>query len=118
MKTSLFPEMDREVAEDRLATKRERVQHARARLKNYEKVAAWVMAELLRDGPQVEINLGQKVLELRDSKEPALFREFLDVLTVIVDLWLVGKLWRKEFKNHPSGERCYIYGIRGRHNHE
>lgn len=35
------------------------------------------------------------------------------VMAVALAMWLTGKLWRKEFQNHPSGERSYIYGLPG-----
>lgn len=110
---SLFPEMEKELREDRKAERREKVQLARTRLKSRDFV--WLINHLLERGPDSEHNLMLDAPDRVNDMNSALSVS-LEVLLNLYDLWIVGKLWRKPLGIHPgSGEQSYLYGIRGVH---
>lgn len=115
MKT-LFPEMDAEVASDRLAERRERAQRAREFLARHYGWERFVLNHLKAEGPAVDVNLAQAAAELCDWQDgKSHTRAFALALGTCLSMWAVGKLWRREFKGHPCGENCWRYGIKGAH---
>jgi len=111
---SLFPEMEREIASDRLAEQREQRQRAKEWLAANPGLVKWILDRLEESGPTLDANLFLELSSLRDVREP-IIKEALDIFAAMWALWLNGVLWRNEFKNHPSGEACYTYGIKGFH---
>lgn len=110
---SLFPDMDKEIADDRKAAKREQVQHARAYLKGRD--LNWLVNYLLEHGPRTEhvamIEAMDEEYQLKDAS-----KQGMNVLCDLYALWLVKKLWRRKVGIHPgSGEESYEYGVRGVH---
>jgi hypothetical protein len=109
---SLFPEMEREIASDRLAERREMTQRAREYLRDKHGFEEFITKRLQESGPEVDANLGLFMAELCEVGHG---HATLTVILVADAMWRVGKLWRKEIKTHPSGVTCYLYGIRGLH---
>lgn len=110
MKT-LFPEMDRDIRDERKAARREQVQHARHFLKGRD--FSWLINRLLEKGPKTEHCLALEAMEYH-GKDAC--QRGLDVLLDVYALWRVGKLWRRKLGVHPgSGEEHYLYGVRGVH---
>lgn len=113
MKESLFPEMDREIQNDRLAAKREEVQRARDYLKGRD--LTWLINHLLENGPKTEHALMLEVMDEEFHFKDA-SRQGMNVLCDVWALWLVKKLWRRSQGIHPgSGEESYLYGVRNVH---
>ncbi len=106
---SLFPEMEAELALDRLAASRETRQRARDYLRPRPGFERWVEQHLTKNGPQVDANI---IFEACDQFE---IKPAMTMFMVMGAMWRVGKLWREPFPNHPSGEKCYLYGIKGVH---
>jgi hypothetical protein len=110
---SLFPDMDKEIADDRKAAKREQVQRARDHLKGRD--LNWLVNYLLEKGPQTEHWMMWEAMEEEYQLKDASKRG-MDVLLDLYALWLVRKLWRVKVGIHPgSGEESYKYGVRGVH---
>lgn len=110
---SLFPEIDREIRDDRVAAHRERVQQARAWLRG--KNLSWLINHLLEHGPQTEHALMSVLIDEAPSLGD-LATQGMATLNAVYALWLTKKLWRQEVGIHPgSGEMSYIYGIRRVH---
>lgn len=110
---SLFPEMDKEISDDRKAEKREQVQRARDYLKGRD--LNWLVNYLLEHGPRTEhvamIEAMDEEYHLKDAS-----KQGMNVLCDLYALWLVRKLWRRPMGKHPgSGEESYLYGVRGVH---
>lgn len=110
---SLFPEMDKEILDDRKAARREQAQRARDWLKGRD--LSWLINYLLEKGPSTE-----HVLMIEAMDEEYHFKNAskrgCDVLATVYALWLVKKLWRRWLGVHPgSGEKYYLYGVRGVH---
>lgn len=109
----LFPELDKEIRDDRIASRRERVQQARHWLRSHD--LSWLIQHLIDHGPKTEHRLMHEVMEEEFMAEAACQRG-ANVLRALYALWLVKKLWRRETGIHPgSGEMSYLYGIRGVH---
>lgn len=111
MKT-LFPEMDREIALDRLAERRELRQRAHDYLRDKQGFQDFILKHLTEHGPSVDANV---MLAMSELVEVGNLNETLKVMLVTYAMWRTGKLWRKEFPNHPCNERCFTYGIKGIH---
>lgn len=110
---SLFPEMEKEIREDRLAERREKVQRARDYLRNRD--VSWLINRLLEKGPANEHVLMQEIYDEEYDIEKA-WPRVSDLLRDLLALWIVKKLWRKEIGIHPgSGEMSYQWGIRRVH---
>ncbi len=107
---SLFPEMDAEIAADRLGERREAVQRAREFLAMNAGIERWVMGRL-KEGPKVDANLMLEAIELSEIPQTSM-RAGMNVLWTTYALWRVGKIRRKPFPNHPSGEKCFIYSLK------
>lgn len=111
--TTLFPEMDQEIRDDRKASRREKTQHARAYLKDRD--VSWLVNRLLDGGPATEHTLGMEFLE-REYSDGSTIGDALGLLRDILALWRVGKLWRKSLGIHcGSGMEEFVYGIRKVH---
>lgn len=110
---SLFPDMDKEIADDRKASKREKVQRARDYLKDRD--LKWLINYLLEHGPQTEhVAMLEAMDEEYHFKDAT--KQGFNVLCDLYALWFVRKLWRKPMGRHlGSGEESYLYGIRGVH---
>lgn len=108
MKT-LFPEIEKEISDDRKAMRRERAQRGRDYLRNRD--ISWTINQLLEHGPCTEVALMFEVMDEEGS--------LVKGMAVLVDLywlWVVGKLWRTSVGIHSgSGEMSFIYGIRKVH---
>jgi hypothetical protein len=81
---SLFPEMEKEIAENRLALRRERIQHARhflAQNKGYEQQVFKMLSE---DGPSVDANMFRKFADSLDLD----FRSAIPVMIAAHALWV------------------------------
>ncbi len=103
MKT-LFPEMDKELSDDRMADRREKIQRARDHLRDRD--FTWLINYLLEHGPQNECNL---LLEYEDEDD-------INVLRDLNALWRVGKLWRINTGFHVgAGCDSFKFGIKGVH---
>lgn len=112
MKT-LFPEMEKEIREDRKAARREQAQRAREYLAKRD--LSWLINRLLEKGPQTEFRLMHEASEDEYHSKDAMARGAA-VLQDLYALWLVNKLWRREQGIHPgSGEKYHLYGVRGVH---
>lgn len=112
---SLFPKMEQELASDRLAARREEVQRAREYLRANSGFEIFILDHLAKQGPSVDVTMALTMSALCELKATRNFGQCLNVLPVAMALWRIGKLWRKEFPNHPCGEQCFIYGLRGQH---
>jgi hypothetical protein len=94
--------MDRDVALNKLDARRERRQRAREFLAKQSALVESFTSILKSNG---------------STTEPSLFMEFKDFdkaingCAVLWAMWSLGKLRRKEFANHPSGEKCYTYTL-------
>lgn len=110
---SLFPEMEREISDDRKAARREQVQQARHFLKGRD--LNWLINHLLEKGPMTEhVMMIAAMAEEYHGKDAC--RRGFDVFRDLYALWLVKKLWRQKRGFHPgSGEESYLYGVRGVH---
>lgn len=110
---SLFPEIDKAIADDRMAAKREQVQHARRYLKQRD--FSWLINHLLEHGPKTEHCLMQEAMQEEYVAKEAVARAG-HVLADLYSLWTVRKLWRQSQGIHPgSGQETFLYGIRGVH---
>lgn len=93
--------MEREILDDRKASRREDVQRARDYLRNRD--FKELINRLLDQGPTTEHHL------LVDCNDPK-------ILFDLIALWMVKKLWRTPVGIHPgSGEESFLYGIRKVH---
>lgn len=109
---SLFPDMEAELAQDRVAERREAKQLARQYIALHSGFEKFIMNHLKEHGPSVDANMMLAMFELTEvGKAEYMMR----VMTTAMAMWRVGILWRREFPNHPSNERCYTYGIKGTH---
>lgn len=116
MKHTLFPEMDKEIAEGRLAERREARQRAREYLRGKEGHEKWIIKTLTEKGPQLDASMFFELSELCDTGGASGgFKQGMPVFAVAHAMWLTGKLWRREFPDHPSGEKAFTYGIKGVH---
>lgn len=110
---SLFPEIEKEILEDRKAARREQVQRARERLKGRDLI--WLINRLIENGPASEHWLMFQAMEEEFHSKDASKRG-MEVLIDLHSLWLTGKLWRLSLGKHPqSGEESYRYGIKRVH---
>lgn len=105
--------MEAELASDRKAARRELVQRAREYLNNHRGCEAFILKYLNEHGPDSDANMMLAMAEL--CKVQTFSDQCMKIFSTTWALWLTGILWRKEFPNHPSGEKCFIYGIRGLH---
>lgn len=105
--------MDREIREDRKASKREMRQRAREYLAKRD--LDWLINYLLEHGPTSEHMLMiEAMTEEYDLKQAS--KRGLEILHDLDALWLVRKLWRRKLGIHPgSGEMAYQYGLRRVH---
>ena len=108
--------MDREIALDRLADRRERRQRAREYLAGKDNFETWIVNKLKRDGPTADASMVMEIIELCESGVSDDWNEHgiksgLQIMMVAHAMWLLGKLRREEFPNHPSGEKCFIYRL-------
>lgn len=109
----LFPEMEREIRDDRKAERREAVQHARNWLK--KKDASWLINHLLEHGPRTELSIMFDVMEEEYQAEEAA-KKSMEALLLLHGLCITRKLWRRSQGIHDgSGEESFLYGIRGVH---
>lgn len=105
--------MEKEIRDDRKASRREAVQMARNYLKSRD--LSWLVNRLLDKGPATEHLLMTEAWGEEYGSEDACKRG-LNVLIDLYALWQVKKLWRQPHGIHPgSGEQQYVYGIRGVH---
>jgi len=111
---SLFPEMEREIAQDRLAERREAKQRACEFLRRNPGFEKFVMSHLEKHGPDLDINMWIALSDNCDVPMP----EAAKIVIAVWALWKTGKLWTRKFPNHPCGATCYLYGIRGVHVNE
>ena len=110
---SLFPDMEREIRDDRRAARREMRQRAREYLSKRDLV--WLINCLLERGPTSEHALMIEAMGQEYHSKDAM-RSGLDTLQDLYALWLVRKLWRRKLGIHPgSGEMSFEYGLRGVH---
>jgi hypothetical protein len=114
MKT-LFPEMDHEIRNDRLAERREARQLARKTLAENKGTAEWVLRILRIKGPMSGCGLMLELEEIVHGSPQADVKLLLMPMVVCHALWLNRELWRQEIKNHPSGHVDYVFGIKGLH---
>ena len=112
---SLFPEFEKDIAESKLAERRERQQQARHWLSSHEGHRKWIISTLEKEGPQLDANLFFKIADLRDCVGLDIFKEAMEMFLACEALWLIGELWREPFPDHPSGEPVLRYGIIGKH---
>lgn len=110
----LFPEIEKEIREDRSAAAREASQLVRSekrRAVEYlrKRDLQWLIDKLVDQGPSTEVRLIRDLID----------RPLEDVCALLVDLWAlwrIGKLWRRSQGIHPeAGEESFLYGIRGVH---
>lgn len=112
MKT-LFPEMDAETREDRLAAKREQRQRARDYLRGAD--TSWLINRLLDKGPSSELTMLMEIADENLSEEEHA-AQTLAVMRQLWNFWQVGKLWRQSLGVHPgAGCESFRFGIRGVH---
>lgn len=114
MKT-LFPEMDKEIAEGRLADRRQCRQGARAWISRHKGYEKFIIKKLTDDGPTADFTMMRIISELTSTGDWRDNRGLdcsLNVHTTCWAMWVLGVLNRKEFPNHPSGEKCFIYSLR------
>lgn len=105
MTYTLFPDMEREIREERTASSRERVQHARNYLRDRD--ISWLINRLLDGGPKTECEL---LLDSIESGNEA------GLLFDLIALWRTRKLWRKSMGIHPgAGVESFLFGIRNVH---
>lgn len=110
---SLFPEMEREISEDRKAERRERRQRALEYLRKRD--LSWIINSLLDGGPKTEVALIMSVMD-EDYHHGEFVNRVAEILLDLAALNAVGKLWKKDMGiHHGSGERSYLYGIRKVH---
>lgn len=113
MTDGLFPDMDREIREDRKALKREQRQRAREYLAKRD--LDWLVNYLLEKGPTSEHVLMMEAMDDEYHFKNA-SRRGLETLQDLYALWLVRKLWRRKLGIHPgSGEVSFEYGVRNVH---
>lgn len=113
MKT-LFPEMDAEIASDRLAERREAVQRPHHYLKDKAGYESWILSRLAKS-PAVDANMMLEISELVDLKNEHrvdVLTPSLNIMFVAYAMWRVGKIARKPFPNHPCNEPCFIYSLK------
>jgi len=105
---SLFPEIENEIREDRLAARREQRQRARDYLRNRD--FSWTVNRLLEKGPQTECQLLLQYMEEVGGPDAG------NVINDLMALWRVGKLWRRCLGYHAgAGCNTYLFGIRRVH---
>lgn len=110
---SLFPEMEKEIRDDRKAARREEVQRHREWLRGRD--LSWLVNYLLEHGPQTEHSMMWEAMEDEYDFKVA-GKRAADVMCALYSLWMVRKLWRRPKGVHPgSGEETYEYGVRGVH---
>lgn len=112
MKKTLFPEMDTEIARDRLAERREQTQRAREFLRGKEKIQEFILSRLRKGGPAYDVQIAD---EVRDLGPTVRFKDWADTVFSLSAMWKLGRLWRVEVPDHPCGELVCLYGIRGEH---
>lgn len=114
---TLFPEMEKERREERTASRREMIQHARGWLAKPElkQELSWLANYLMDHGPKTEHELAIAVVESEGERDMALVRSNV-ILCAVNALWLTKKLWRRHVGVHPgSGCQSYLYGLRNVH---
>ena len=112
---SLFPDMEKEIQQDRIAARREVRQHALAYLGKHEKAQSWIVNYLLENGPVTEHTMSLAALETEYFFEDGMDR-LGEILGALVALHQIGKLWRVSLGIHPgSGVECFRWGIRRVH---
>ena len=114
MKT-FFPEMDKEIAEGRLAERREARQLARKTLADNQGMRKWILGRLKENGPSTDLYLAFQLFEILNGSKAYTIALSMMPIVVAFAMWKDGELWRRDFIGHPSGQKCFMYGIKGRH---
>jgi hypothetical protein len=112
---TFFPEMDKEIADDRLAERREARQLARKTLADNQGMRKWILGRLKENGPSTDLDLSFQLSEILNGSKAVTIALSMMPSVVAFAMWTDGELWRRDFVGHPSGQKCFTYGIRGKH---
>ena len=110
MKITLFPEMDADIRESKIAERREKKQRAREYLTLNLGTQDFILHTLSRKGPTLDVVMFQSIMELSDSA--ATLQRALSVFLICEAMWFLGIIAREEVKDHPCGETVYRYSIK------
>lgn len=112
MKT-LFPEFEKDIALSRLAERRESRQRAREYLAGKSGYEKWILKKLSENGEMADASMMVEIASLSDVADCGeAVKSGMNMMLVAHAMWVIGKLKRKEFKGHPSGQLCFIYSLR------